>query len=325
MLERRRAAIAAILAGLPLLGREAFAQAVRPPRRVAVLFSGGREQYYEDFKAELRMRGYIEDRNVTLHPKWAGGDVERLPGLAQDLLQLNPDVVVTSSTAATVAMQRSGSRVPVVMATSADPVHSGFVKSLERPGGNITGMASLSAELGLKTLGIIHSVVPTAKRIAVLLTRDSAYDGQIPGIIEAAKAVELSIVTVRANTEAELERVFASFAADGIEALVVLGDAVFVSLRRKLATLARLVKIPAIYQWRSHTEAGGLMSYGPRISQSWKSAARYVDLVLKGADPAVTPVEQVVIFEFVINTATARGLGLNIPKAVLQRADALVE
>lgn len=325
MRARRRAVIAAILAGLTPLGREALAQAVRPPRRVAVLFSGGREQYYEDFKAELRLRGYNEYQNLVLLPKWAMGESNRLAGLVEELLRFEPEVIVTSSTAATVAVQRTGTKIPVVMATSADPVRSGFVASLARPGGNITGMASLSVQLSIDTVDLLREVVPKARRYAVLLTRNSAYDAQMPEILAAAKKSGITIVTGRANSDGELEEVFAEFNKDGIEALVVFGDAVFVRLRRKLAALTRRYRIPAIYQWRSHAEAGGLMSYGPKISQGWKVAARYVDRILKGADPAATPVEQVTIFELIINTATARALKLDVPKPILQRADALIE
>lgn len=325
MRARRRAVIAAILAGLTPLGREALAQAVRPPRRVAVLFSGGREQYYEDFKAELRLRGYNEYQNLVLLPKWAMGESNRLGGLVEELLRFEPEVIVTSSTAATVAVQRTGTKIPVVMATSADPVRSGFVASLARPGGNITGMASLSVQLSIDTVDLLREVVPKARRYAVLLTRNSAYDAQMPEILAAAKKSGITIVTGRANSDGELEEVFAEFHKDGIEALVVFGDAVFVRLRRKLAALTRRYRIPAIYQWRSHAEAGGLMSYGPKISQGWKVAARYVDRILRGADPAATPVEQVTIFELIINTAAARSLKLDVPKPILQRADALIE
>ena len=317
--------IAAILAAFTPLGREALAQAVRPPRRVAVLFSGGREQYYEDFKAELRLRGYVEYRNLEILPKWAMGELSRLPGLVEELLKFEPEVIVTSSTAATVAVQRTGTKIPVVMATSADPVRSGFVASLARPEGNITGLASLSVQLSIQTVELMQAVVPKARRYAVLLTRNSAYDAQMPEILAAADKLGITIVTRRANSIEDLEEVFAGIQKDGIEAVVVFGDAVFVRLRRKLAALARRVKVPAIYQWRSHVEAGGLMSYGPKISQGWKVAARYVDRILKGADPAATPVEQVTIFELIINTAAARGLKLDIPKQILQRADALIE
>lgn len=321
----RRAVVAAILAVLTPLGREALAQAVRPPRRVAVLFSGGREQYYEDFKAELRLRGYNEFQNLVLFPKWAMGELGRLPGLVEEVLNFQPEVIVTSSTAATVAVQRTGTKIPVVMATSADPVRSGFVTSLARPGGSITGLASLGVQLSIQTVELLHSVVPKARRYAVLLTPNSAYDAQMPEILEAAGKLGITLVTRRANSEATLEEVFAGFRKDGIEAIVVFGDAVFVRLRRKLAALARRFRMPAIYQWRSHAEAGGLMSYGPKISQGWKVAARYVDRILKGADPAATPIEQVTIFELVINTAAARSLKLAIPAPILQRADSLIE
>lgn len=324
MRPHRRAAIALLLAGFSALGREALAQgasSAREPRRVAILFSGGRENYYNDFTAELHARGYVQERTIRLFPRWAQGDVSRLPGMAAEIIEWKPEVIVTSSTAATNAIKRTGTKIPVVMATSADPVRSGFVASLERPGGNITGNASLPVSLNIKTLELLHKVVPKAKRIGVLLTRTSAYDAQMPDVLEAAKAMGVELVTVRANSEAELEQVFASLRQEGIQALLVFGDAVFVVHRRKLAALAAKAKMPAIYQWKSHAEAGGLLSYGPQISQSWKIAARFVDRILKGADPATLPVDEAKIFELVVNTMTARALGITIPKSVTSRAD----
>lgn len=326
MRARRRAALAALLAALLPGGARAQSarEPAREPRRVAILFSGGRENYYDDFTAELHRRGYADEKNLKLFPRWAQGDIRRLPGLAEEILAWNPEVVVTSSTAATNAMRRTGTRLPIVMATSADPVRSGFVESLERPGGNITGNSSLPVELNVKTVAMLREVLPAAKRLGLLLTATSAYGVQVPDLERAAAALGVELVVLRASTEAELDALLPGLKRDGLEGLVVLGDAVFVVLRRKLAALCAKHSMPAVYQWKSHVEAGGLMSYGPQIFHAWKMAARYVDRILKGADPATLPVDQTRIFELAVNTNAARALGIRIPKAILARADVLI-
>ena len=301
------------------------AQRHTPTARVAVLFAAALESYYAAFKDELRALGYVEGQNLVLDARWADGKLERLPGLAAELVALKPDVVVASSTPAIAALKNTTSGIPIVMATSADSVRSGFVASLVRPGGNITGNSAMNFDLSLKTIEMIHSVVPNASRIGLLLTRNSAYNPLLPEVAQSAKALGLTIVPARADSEEDIERAFATMQKDGVGALVVFGDSVYVAYRRKIAALAMDARLPAIYQWRSHAEAGGLMSYGPNVLSLWRVAARYVDRILKGANPANLPVQQPTEFELVVNASTAKALGIKVPQDILLRADTVIE
>lgn len=303
------------------------AAAQRPARtaRVAVLFAAGLEGYYGAFRDELRQMAYVEGRNLQLDARWANGDLSRLPQLAGELLALKPDVVVASSTPAIVAFKRLTRTVPIVMATSADSVRSGFVATLSRPGTNITGNSAMNFDLSLKTIDLLHACIPQATRIGVLLTRDSAYNPQVDEVVAGAKAFGVTLVLLRANTEAEIESAFAGAAQERLGGMAVFGDSVFITHKRKLAELAAAMRLPTIYQWRSHVDAGGLMSYGPDINSLWRMAARCVDRILKGANPAELPVQQPTAFELFINGRVAKELGITIPPDVLLRADAVIE
>jgi putative tryptophan/tyrosine transport system substrate-binding protein len=293
--------------------------------RVGVLFAAGLEPYYDTFRKELRALGYIEGANLTLITRWAEGKLERLPALAAELVSLKPDVLVSSSTPSTAALKKVTASIPIVMATSADPVASGFVASLAHPGRNITGNAAMNFPLSGKTIQMLHSIAPSANRIGLLLTQGSAYDKQLPEVQAEARGFGVTVVPLRANTELEIERAFAIIQKDGIGGLAVFGDSVFLTHRRKIAAMALSARIPAIYQWRSHVEAGGLMSYGPTIDGFWRLAAGYVDRLLKGANPALLPVQQPTVFELVVNSQTATILGLAAKNELLLRADVVIE
>jgi putative ABC transport system substrate-binding protein len=324
MILRRRLFLVST-AALVLASRDAGADKAARKAKVAVLFAASLETYYAVFKTQLRSLGYVEGQNLLLEARWADGKVERLPALAAELVALKPDVVVASSTPAIRALKEATRTIPIVMATSADSVRSGFVASLARPGGNITGNSAMNFDLSLKTIELLHKASPRVKRVGLLLTRDSAYNPQLTEIVEGVRGLGVSIIALRANTSEEIERAFDSMVKDGIGALVVFGDSVFVAHRRTIAALAADRKIPAIYQWRSHVEDGGLMSFGPDIGSFWKAAAVYVDRILKGADPAVLPVQQPTVFELVINLNAARALGLKISEEMLLRADSVIE
>jgi len=320
----RRRVLAITAALLAAIGPAAAQRTGRTPR-VAVLFAAGLEGYYAAFRAELRQLGYVEGRNLQLDARWADGDVGRLPQLAAELLALKPDVVVASSTPAIVAFKRLTTTVPIVMATSADSVRSGFVATLSRPGTNITGNSAMNFDLSLKTIDLLHACIPRVTRIGLLLTRDSAYNPQVDEIVAGAKAFGVTVVPLRANTEAQIEAAFAGAAQEKLRGMAVFGDSVFITHKRKLAELAAAARLPTIYQWRSHVDAGGLMSYGPDINNLWRMAARCVDRILKGANPAELPVQQPTVFELFINGRVARELGVTIPPDVLLRAEAVIE
>jgi putative ABC transport system substrate-binding protein len=320
----RREALLAIGALLAAAAMPMRARASGKPLRVAVLFAAALEDYYAAFKDELRSLGYEEGRNLVLDARWANGSLERLPALAAELVALAPDVAVASSTPAIAALKSVTASIPIVMATSADSVKSGFVATLARPGGNITGNSAMNFDLSLKTIALLQSVVPKASRLALLLTRESAYNVQLPEIIAAAQGLRVAIVPLRANTENEIDNALAEARQSGIGGLVVFGDSVFVAHRKQLAARTAAERMPAIYQWRSHVEAGGLMSYGPDVRALWRSAARYVDRIAKGANPANLPVQQPTVFELAVNLSAARQLRVEFPRDTLLRADIVV-
>jgi len=322
---KRRRLVLAIAGALLAPAGPAAAQRANRTSRVGVLFAAGLEGYYAAFRAELRQLGYVEGRNLQLDARWAEGDLTRLPQLAAELLALKPDVIVASSTPSIVALKRATTTVPIVMATSADSVRSGFVATLSRPGANITGNSAMNFDLSLKTIHLLHACVPQVTRIGLLLTRNSAYNPQLDEIVAGARAFGVTVVPLRANTEAEIESVFNGAAQEKLGGMAVFGDSVFVAHKRKLAEKAAAMRLPTIYQWRSHVDAGGLMSYGPDINSLWRMAARCVDRILKGANPAELPVQQPTVFELFINGTVAKNLGITIPPDVLLRADAVIE
>jgi putative ABC transport system substrate-binding protein len=278
------------------------------------------------FRDGLRQQGWNEGGNMRIETRWIEGNVARLPELAADLVRLKPDLIVTRGSIFTGALKAATSSIPIVFVAHADPVGTGHVASLARPGGNITGMAVLQTELGPKGLELLHSVVPAATRIAVLW--HSGTPSAIPGLKaleEPARMLRLRLQPIGARTVGELEGAFATMARDGAQAVLVFSTPPFITERERIAELAMAHRLPSLVQGRHFVEAGGLMSYYPNSADAWRRATVFVDKILRGARPADLPVEQVTKLELLINLKTAKSLGLTIPAAVLARADQILQ
>ena len=324
----RRRSLIALGSAILLAPRIVAAQQPTRVYRVANLGVGSPTTtgvFFDNFKKGLRDLGYIEGRNIVIDARWAEGNVERLPGLAVELAALNPDVIIASGTPGTRAARQATGTIPIVMIGVADPVGAGLVASLAHPGGNITGVSNLSLDLSGKTLELLHVVVPKATRIAVLMSDDSTHPFLLKEIQDAAKRFGLTVLPTRAKSPEELERAFASMAKVKAQAVIVLADVVYSGQRNKIAELAASARLPSMTQFREHTEAGGLLSYGPDSRNLQNLVAIYVDKILKGAKPGDLPVQQPNEFELVINLKTAKALGISFPQEILLRADKVIE
>ena len=323
----RRQAIACALA---LAASPALAQQGRvwhigflvPSRRAsAIAFTR-----YGAVIAGLRDLGYVEGKNFVVEWRYGDDAYERLPALAGELVKLNPDVIVSSGTPATRAAQRATSTIPIVMIGAGDPVGTGLVDSLARPGRNITGVSIQSADLGSKWFELARSIVPSLERVGLMLnTLNPAYASTLQSAWRAAKPTNTLVFPVEVRTVDDFERAFNQLTRAGVGALVIQNDGLFADSGRRLAELAIKAKLPTVGGRREATEAGFLISYGTNLPQSYRRAAVYLDKIFKGAKPGDLPVEQPTDFEMFVNMKTARALGITIPKEVLLRADKVIE
>ena len=277
------------------------------------------------FRQGLRELGYVEGKNIFIEWRYAEGKLDRLPALAAELVLLKVDVIVTSGPTVTRAAKEATHTIPIVMAFDNDPVGSGVVASLARPGGNITGLSILAPEISGKQLELLKEIVPRLSRVAVVGTSTT------PGNAELLKGIELAAGVLKVKLQyldvLSLKDVETAFRAAGkgrADAVVVLNSPVFGSLRTQIADLAVKSRLPAIYDRPESVENGGLMSYGVNRNDLYRRAAVYVDKILKGAKPADLPVEQPMKFEFVINLKAAKQIGVTIPPNVLARADKVI-
>ena len=273
----------------------------------------------------LHELGYVEGQNLVVERRFAEGKVDRLSGLARELVGLRVDVIVAVSSAAVQAAKEATTAVPIVMSFSSDPVGRGFVVSLARPGGNVTGVAlAPETELVGKRLELIKEAVPRVARIAVLTTGEPSSKSQVEKARQAAPALSIKLVVVEVR-DADYDRAFAAMVTEGAGALFVVANPRLNLHRKQIHRLAAKHRIPAIYDWRENAEEGGLMAYGSNNAALSRRVAEYVDKILKGAKPADLPVEQPTKFELVINLKTAKALGLTIPPSLLLRADQVIE
>ena len=307
-----------------------FAQKQDKVRRVGFLIARrlapGDTNYYRAFPEGMRELGYVEGKNLVIEWRYADGKFERLPELAAELVQLKVDVIVTAGTAATSAAQKATTTVPIVMGTTNDAVISGFVKSLALPGGNITGISNLTVDLSAKDLEILLSVEPKLSRVAVLINPGNSAHAPIVKTVQAAALKPgVKILPLEARTAQEIESGFSTVAQQNAGAVLVALDAFLVQQGRQIAELAVKYRMPSVFAVREHVEVGGLMSYGPNLSDNYRRAATYVDKIFKGAKPGNLPIEQPTKFELIINLKTAKALGLTIPQAVLLRADEVIK
>ena len=329
MIERRTfmALVSGSLLAVPLV---AEAQQAGKVYRVGILgdkASDSNETHlWQTFRAALRERGLNEGVNLLIEYRGVEGNYARLPEVAADLVRLKPDLIATRGSFFTGALKAATSSIPIVFVGHADPVGTGHVASLARPGGNITGMAVLQTELGPKGLELLHSGVPAAVRISVLWHpgTPSAVPG-LKALEEPARLLRLQLQPIGAQTAGELEGAFSTMARGGTQAVLVFSTPPFITARQRIAELAIAHRLPTMCQGRLFVEAGGLMSYYPNHEDVWRRAAVYVDKILKGARPADLPVEQPRKFELVINLKTAKTLGLTIPDSLLRRADEVIQ
>jgi putative ABC transport system substrate-binding protein len=289
--------------------------------RVAYL-SSGLPQSLDSFRQRMTDLGYVEGKNLIVYTRAAEGQYARLPGLAQEIVDLHPDAIVAEATPAIAAAQRATRTIPIVMAPATDPIGSGFIASFARPGGNITGVANMFGDLTAKSLEILHLVLPAAKTVAVLMSANPTHTQLYEVASSGARIIGLSTIPFVAATPADLGRTFLEIKQAGCDALYTLAD----PYRPQIPVLAAATQIPAIYQYRNFVEiGGGLMSYGPDVSALIAHAAHSLDKILKGASPAELPVEQPTKFEFVLNLKTAKALGLAIPDTIVLLADRVIE
>ena len=279
------------------------------------------------FRQGLRDLGYVEGQNIAIEYRWAEGRFERLPDLAAELVRLKVDVIVSVVTQATLAAKNATGTIPIVLVAAGDPLGSGLVANLARPGGNVTGPSSMYGDLAGKQLELLKETVPKVSRVAVLWNPANAvWQAQMLRQTEiAARALGLQVQLLEARGPDELEGAFAAMTRERVSALLVQVDVIFALHARRIADLAAKRRVPAMYGSREHVETGGLMSYAPNIPDLFRRAATYVDKILKGAKPADLPVEQPTKFELVINLKTAKALGLKIPQSVLIRADEVIQ
>jgi putative ABC transport system substrate-binding protein len=298
---------------------------------LGVTSSGPTAPYVAALLQGLSETGYVEGQNVAIEYRWAEFRYDRLPALAADLVGRKVDVIAAGGTPSALAAKGATSTIPIVFTGVGDPVESGLVASLARPGGNLTGFSIISTELLPKRLDLLSELVPQARVIARLV--DPNFENAEPitearytrDVEEAARAKGVQLPILKASTESEIDSAFASLVHLHADALLVAGDPFFSSRREQLVALALSRAVPAIYAQREFAVAGGLISYGPSFTAVFRQAGAYVGRVLAGAKPADLPVQQPTTFELVINLKTAKALGITVPQTLLGRADEVIE
>ena len=282
--------------------------------------------FFGAFPRTMRELGYVEGKNLIIEWRSAEGNPERLPGLAAELVRLKVDAIVTAGGQSVRAAQQATTTVPIVMGTPGDPVANGFVKSLARPGGNITGTSTMAGDTVTKLLEMLLGMQPRLKRVAVLWNPASAGHLPVLDILKnASQRVGVKIVPIEIRDAGEIAAAFVRMKRDAVDGVLMSQDPLFTLHLRTIADLALKNKLPSVASIRQYTEAGGLMNFGPSFADSYRLAAVYVDKILKGAKPADLPVQQPMKFEMFINGKTAKALGLTIPHALLISADKVIE
>ena len=325
----RRRDFIALLGGAAAWPKSARAQ--QPALPVVGFLNSGSPDTFASYVASLRVglreMGFVEGRNVAIEYRWARGDYERLPALAADLVAQRVAVIVaTGGDPSARAAKAATSTIPIVFGAGGDVVQSGLVASLNRPGGNATGISLLAAELEAKRLELLGELVPHAGRVAVLVNPNLGYAGrQAHAVQQAAQERNQQAFVLSATTEDEFERAFETLMREKGDALIVASDPFFNSRRDRIVALAQHHRVPAIYEWREFVVVGGLISYGTSLTAAYRQFGIYTGRILAGARPADLPVLQPTQFETVVNAATARALGLVLPQTIIARADEVIE
>jgi putative ABC transport system substrate-binding protein len=326
----KRAAVPSILVTVTLLALGVIAEAQQPKKvhRIGLLAAGESSAVagrINAFRQGLRERGYEEGKNIIIEYRYGEGKLDRTRALAAELIRLKLDLIVTAGPTDTRMAKQATTTVPIVMAQDSDPVGSGLIASLARPGGNITGLASLAPELSGKQLELLKEIVPKLSRVAIL--GNSMNPGNAQALKEtelAAKAFKVQLQYLDIQSPDDIESAFSILKKERVGAFIVLRNPVASTHRKRIVDLAAKSHLPAMYVTPEWVEAGGFMSYAPDNQDNWRRAATYVDKILKGAKPADLPVEQPKKFELVINLKAAKQIGLTIPPNVLARADRVI-
>jgi putative tryptophan/tyrosine transport system substrate-binding protein len=323
----RRRDFITLLGGAAAWPVAARAQQTSKPARIGYLAFRSPISADAAFLKGLVELGWVEGQNIIIERQFAAANAERLKDSAAELVRLKVDVIVAAASAPTKVAKEATASIPIVFANTGDPVGQGFVQSLPRPGGNITGIAfDASPDITAKQAQLLIEVVPTASRLAVLWNPTSAFLHSYWSVLKTvAPTLRVSLQSLEVRDPNELERAFDSMIRERADGLIVLSDTFATFYRSRLAELAAKHRLPTVYGHSQYIEAGGLMSYGPSLSDVYRRAASYVDKILKGAKPADLPVEQPTKFELVINLKTAKALGLEVPPTLLARADEVIE
>ena len=307
----------------------AEAQSPRKVHRIGLLWNSSpslTHHLLEAFRHGLHEHGYVEGEHFTIESRYAEGNPERLPGLAAELVNLPVAVIVTSGAQAIQAVKQATSTIPVVFAASSDPVEMGFVTSLARSGGNLTGLSLMAPELSGKRLELLKETVPELAHVAVLVNPANPNNAeQLRETQRAAQALQVQLHLVEVRSPQEIDHAFSAIRSVPVDALLVLLDPLFISQRARLVELTVTSRLPAMYALREDAEAGALMAYGPSFPDLFRRAATYTAKILKGAKPADLPVEQPTKYELVLNLKTARALGLTFPPHLLVWANKVIQ
>lgn len=328
-MSRREALLALLAIGFASATPRALAQPVARMRRIGfITLRSGPNEYDAAFRDALRSLGYVEGRTIRIDYRWAAGNEKRADELVADLLAQNVEVIVAATAPAIRAAMRATKRIPIVMAATADPVSSGLVASLARPGGNVTGLSLVSPDTAAKRLQLLQELIPSATRIGVLLMNTGVareFDALIGQLEPAAQRLGLRLSMAAVRSGEEIDAALATMQRDRTHALIVAATPVSIDNRKLIAELAARHRLPAMYEVDGFVEAGGLVSYGPSLADMYKRAAIYVDKILKGAKPADLPVELPIKYDLAINLTAAKALGLQLPQTLIVRADRVIE
>jgi putative ABC transport system substrate-binding protein len=327
-MRRRDFVVVLASAAIPVL-----ADAQQPARLQKIAFLSVRaatdREYLDTFIRALQELGYVEGRNIHIELRFAAGQNELLPRLAAELAGLMPDVIVAAGEPAIRAVRDTAGGIPIVMAVVGDPIGAGFAKSLARPGGNLTGFTNVATGLSAKRLDLLKEAVPNLRRVAVLRNPDNRRLDPVywQECVTAARALAITLQPIMLASTGDPQSAFAAMTEQHAEALLLMPDPIFNSMPRRsqIVMLAERNRIAAIYDSRDFVDFGGLMSYGPYLPDMYRQAGVYVDKILRGAKPQDLPIEEPTKFEFVINLKAAKGFGLNLPQALIVRADEVIE
>jgi len=278
------------------------------------------------FRDGMRGRGYVEGQNLSIDVRWPQGSFDQDPSVVTELVNSNVDVIVVWGTPTMIAVRRATSTIPIVMTGLGDPIGSGFIASLARPGGNITGLTNISVDLSAKLMELFSELVPGMKRVGVVRNPNNpAVTVMLRETEDAVRKLNMQVEVVEAQTPDEFERAFAQLGAESVGGVMLLPDLTVIEHSRRIAELAQSARLPTAFQRRENVDAGGLLSYGPDLNNLFRQAAFYVDRILKGEKPAELPVMQPTKVELVINLRTAKTLGLDVPLIMQMTADELIE